>query len=141
MKLQIFAAALSCFCTTTVFAGHHQAGEKADHTSAAWQIEAYSTAAPAFLGEFATVLGSDGSVLRQGTNGWTCQSANPRPVPPTGWRSAHDAMAACHDGEGMKWMMGYIIKRQQSCITYGGRLKIPLGLSEYPDHFIQPARS
>ena len=37
-----------------------------------------------------------------------CQSANPRPVPKTGWGSAHEAMAACHDGEGMKWMMGYM---------------------------------
>ena len=108
MTRQILAGALLCLCTTTVLAGHHEAGESADHTSAAWQIEAYSTAAPAFLGAFATVLGSDGSVLRQGTNGWTCQSANPRPLPPTGWRSAHEAMAACHDGEGMKWMMGYM---------------------------------
>ena len=89
-------------------AEHHAADEASDHTSHAWQIEAYSTAAPDFIGDFATVIGIDGSVLREGSNGWICQSANPRPVPDTGWGSAHEAMPACHDGEGMKWMMGYM---------------------------------
>ena len=94
--------------TSLAIAGHHKEGEKADHTSAAWQIKAYSSAAPDFLGDFATIIGIDGSVLREGTNGWICQPANPRPVPATGWGSAHEAMPACHDGEGMKWMMGYM---------------------------------
>jgi len=93
---------------SAALAGHHEAGEGEDHASAAWQIKAYSTAAPDFIGDFATVIGSDGSVLREGSNGWICQSGNPRPVPKTGWGSPHEAMAACHDGEGMKWMMGYM---------------------------------
>jgi len=79
-----------------------------NHASPQWQIAAYSSAAPDFIGDFATVIGSDGSVLREGSNGWICQSANPRPVPKSGWGSPHEAMAACHDGEGMKWMMGYM---------------------------------
>ena len=64
------------------------------HTSDKWQIWAYSTAAPSFLGDKATIIGSNGKVIREGTNGWTCQAGNPRPVPVKGWKSAHDAMPA-----------------------------------------------
>ena len=50
-----------------------QAGEPAGpHDGAEWQIWAYSSAAPAPLGTNATVLGLDGTVLREGSNGWTC---------------------------------------------------------------------
>ena len=103
----VLMLALACSASLAI-ARHHEKGEKADHNSAAQQIKAYSSAAPDFFGDFATVIGSDGSVPRQGANGWICQSANPRPVPATGWSSAHETMPACHDGEGMKWMMGYM---------------------------------
>ena len=107
--MKYLAGICALFMSCAALAGHHKEGESAvDHTSAAWQIKAYSSAAPDFLGDFATVIGIDGAVLRGGTNGWICQSANPRPVPSGGWRSAHEAMPACHDGEGMKWMMGYM---------------------------------
>ena len=89
-------------------AGHHEGDKAIDHNSAEWQIQAFSSAAPKFLGDFATIIGTDGTVLREGSNGWVCQSANPRPVPDSGWASPHEAMPACHDGEGMKWMMGYM---------------------------------
>ena len=70
------ALCLSLACTASLAAaGHHEEGEKSDHNSAAWQIKAYSSAAPDFLGDFATIIGSDGSVLREGSNGWICQSA------------------------------------------------------------------
>ena len=72
------------------------------HSSAAWQIWAYASAAPAPLGERATILGTDGTVLREGTNGWTCMAGNPRPVPDAGWANAHEAMPMCTDAEGMK---------------------------------------
>ncbi|MFL2628235.1 MAG: hypothetical protein ACJ0OQ_00510, partial [Candidatus Marisimplicoccus sp.] len=48
------------------------------HTSAEWQIWAYSTAAPDYIAADAGVLGPDMSVLREGTNGWTCLPVNPR---------------------------------------------------------------
>ena len=41
----------------------------APHTSAEWQIWAYSTAAPSFIGERATVLNQSNDVLREGSNG------------------------------------------------------------------------
>ena len=75
-----------------------------DHASAEWQIAAYSSAAPAYIGDFATVIGGKGEVLREGTNGWTCLGLNPRPFPESGWQDAHDAMPGCGDAEGMKWM-------------------------------------
>ena len=76
-----------------------------DNSSADWQIKTYSSAAPSFIGDFATVIGGKGETLREGSNGWTCQNGNPRPFPETGWKSAHEAMPVCHDDEGMKWMM------------------------------------
>jgi hypothetical protein len=78
------------------------------HTSDKWQIWAYSSAAPSFIGENAAIIGASGKVIREGINGWTCQSANPRPYPEKGWKNPHEAMAVCHDDEGMKWMMAYM---------------------------------
>ena len=34
-----------------------------------WQIKAYTSAAPAFIGDHATVISAAGKVLREGTNG------------------------------------------------------------------------
>ena len=107
MKAKKIATLILTVSAVHAAAEHHQTAV-ADHRSAAWQIEAYSTAAPEFIGLSATIIGISGDVLREGSNGWTCQSANPRPVPEAGWSSAHEAMAACHDGEGMKWMTGYM---------------------------------
>ena len=42
------------------------------HDSDEWQIWAYSKAAPDFIGEFATIVGGDGKVIREGSNGWSC---------------------------------------------------------------------
>ena len=38
------------------------------HTSDKWQIWAYSSAAPSFIGDNAAIIGSSGEVLREGTN-------------------------------------------------------------------------
>ena len=65
-----------------------------DHASKAWQIGAYSSAAPIFIASFASVVGGDGEILREGTTGWTSISLNPRPFPKLGWKSPHDAMHA-----------------------------------------------
>ena len=78
------------------------------HTSDKWQIWAYSTAAPSFLGSKATIIGGNGEVIREGTNGWTCQAGNPRPVPVKGWKNAHEAMPACFDEVGAKWMEAFM---------------------------------
>ena len=72
------------------------------HTSDKWQIWAYSSAAPSFIGNNAAIIGASGEVIREGNNGWTCQSANPRPYPKKGWKNPHEAMAVCHDDEGMR---------------------------------------
>ena len=58
-----------------VYAGNY------DNTSEEWQIQAYSSAAPDFIGNFATIIGSDGKVIREGSNGWTCMAGNGRPYP------------------------------------------------------------
>ena len=82
----------------------------APHTSAEWQIWAYSTAAPAYIAGDATVLGPDMSVLREGNNGWTCLPVNPRGQsdPENGWVDAHEAMPLCGDTEVFKWISAYL---------------------------------
>ena len=51
------------------------AGEPSgSHASEEWQIWAYTTSAPAFIGDLATVIGADGSVIREGSNGWRCEA-------------------------------------------------------------------
>ena len=94
------------FMMQTALTPARQALNNPDHTSKEWQIAAYSSAAPAYIGDFASVIGGSGEVLREGNNGWTCLSLNPRPFPEKGWKDTHDAMPGCGDAEGMKWMQG-----------------------------------
>ena len=80
------------------------------HTSAEWQIWAYSTAAPSYIAKDATVLNEKMEVLREGTNGWTCLPVNPRGMSDqeNGWKDAHEAMPLCGDAEVFKWISAYL---------------------------------
>ena len=79
------------------------------HNEAAWKIAAFSSAAPAKIGDHATVMDTDGAtVLRAGTNGWTCMSANMHPEPAEGWPTAHNAEPICLDAVGFQWIAGYM---------------------------------
>ena len=71
-----------------------------------WQIKAYTSAAPAFIGDHATVISDAGKVLRQGTNGWTCR--NLVPMPDGGFADAHASAAACSDPNAVAWVEAYI---------------------------------
>jgi len=86
-----------------------RAGEpKGSHASPAWEIWAYSQAAPPYIGDGATIVGGDGEVKRQGTNEWTCLAGNGRARPESGWPSVHVASPICADPEGMKWIQAYV---------------------------------
>ena len=52
----------------------------------------------------------DGSVLREGSNGWTAMPGNPRGMsnPEIGWKDPHEAMPMVTDAQGMKWAMAYM---------------------------------
>ena len=118
-KLKIFSLA------AILLSFNLSAGEPyGSHTADKWQIWAYSSAAPAFIGDNAAIIGAGGKVLREGSNGWTCQSGNPRPYPAKGWKNSHEAMAACHDDEGMKWMMAYMqgVSRHMTDTSYGAAI-------------------
>ena len=80
------------------------------HNSAEWKIWAYSTAAPSFISSNCTVVDLDGTVLREGTNGWTAMAANPRGMsdPDNGWKDAHEAMPMVGDPQAMIWAMAYM---------------------------------
>jgi hypothetical protein len=64
---------IALFLVANISAGHHEGG-KMHGNSAEWEIETYTSSAPDFIGDFATVVSASGDVLREGTNGWTCPS-------------------------------------------------------------------
>tara|TARA_Y100001970_G_scaffold131137_1_gene161779 strand:- start:8 stop:622 length:615 start_codon:yes stop_codon:yes gene_type:complete len=78
---------------------------KGSHASSEWQIWAYTTSAPSFIGNFATVIGGDGSVIREGTNGWRCEAF--MPMPDGGFKVPHDAAPACSDKNAVAWAIAY----------------------------------
>jgi hypothetical protein len=80
------------------------------HTSTEWKIWAYSTAAPSFIAANCSVVDVDGTVLREGTNGWTAMAANPRGMADSenGWKDPHEAMPMVGDGPAMQWAMAYM---------------------------------
>jgi hypothetical protein len=89
----------------------NESGEPSgSHTSAEWQIWAYSTAAPSYIAKNATVLNEKMEMLREGTNGWTCLPVNPRGMSDSenGWKDAHEAMPLCGDAEVFKWISAYL---------------------------------
>ena len=75
------------------------------HVQNEWQIWAYTSTAPDFIGDFATVIGADGSVIREGTNGWRCEAFIP--MPEGGFKSPHDAAPACSDKNSVAWANAY----------------------------------
>ena len=105
MKLKSFnITSLGLLFSLSIFANSHS-----DHSSDMkkdFEIKAYTGAAPDFIGNFATVIGSDGKVLKEGTNGWTClaftanmmgDSMDPRMATP-----------ACMDSNAMAWADAYM---------------------------------
>ena len=106
----IILLALITSCNMPVENQTNNGEPEGSHTSAEWQIWAYSTAAPDYIAADASVLGPDMSVLREGTNGWTCLPVNPRGQsdPENGWVDAHEAMPLCGDTEVFKWISAYL---------------------------------
>ena len=98
-------------CETAVVEKVETNGEpEGPHTSAEWKIWAYSTAAPSFIAAECTVVDTDGTVLREGTNGWTAMPGNPRGMsdPENGWKAPHEAMPMVMDAQAMKWAMAFM---------------------------------
>ena len=102
--------AIAYIALGTSFANAQSREPSEPHTSNAWQIWAYSTAAPSFIAADATIIDGANNVLREGTNGWTCLPANPRGManPDNGWNDAHEAMPLCGDEESFKWVGAYL---------------------------------
>ena len=87
------------FLAFSLSAGYEKGNSKA------WQIKAYSSAAPAYIGDNATIIGASGKILRKGTNGWRCEPF--MPMPEGGFKSAHETAAACSDKNAVAWANAY----------------------------------
>ena len=92
------------FTAISISAGHHESGNSKD-----WEIKAYTSAAPAFIGDNATVIGASGKVIREGSNGWRCEPF--MPMPEGGFKTPHEAAPACSDANAVAWANAY--KSQQ----------------------------
>ncbi|NCX34289.1 MAG: hypothetical protein EBX23_02795 [Proteobacteria bacterium] len=99
-------ATIFLFTSVGIFAGHHGDGHKSMGNSEEWEIETYTSAAPDFIGNFATVVGASGEVIREGTNGWTCLPFIP--MPKMGFKTANEAAPACADANAVAWANAYI---------------------------------
>ncbi len=77
--------------------------------SVEWEIKAYTSAAPAFIGDYATVISASGETLREGSNGWTCRPLVP--MPEGGYADAHASAAACSDANAVAWVEAYIANK------------------------------
>ena len=79
-----------------------------------WKIQTFSSAAPAAIAANATVLDwndslkAPGTVIRKGSNGWTCLPLEPPPS--GGYTTAAQAAPMCGDSMAMAWGQGYLSK-------------------------------
>ena len=99
MKKIYFTFLIAPFC---LLADDH----KAQGNSIDWEIEAYTTSAPDFIGNFATVISASGEVLREGCNGWTCLPFIA--MPKMGFKTKNEAAPACADQNAMAWANAYL---------------------------------
>ena len=97
----LFVAAMTACATET-------AETIVDQSSDKWKIEAFSSAASQQIADGATVLDKDGTVLREGSNGWTCMSGSPKDEPDGGWDSVAQSQPVCADQVGLEWMKAYM---------------------------------
>ena len=97
MKFTLMIFIIAAF---SLSAGHHEGGNTKD-----WEIKTYSSAAPAFIGDHATIIGASGKVLREGTNGWRCEPF--MPMPEGGFKHPHESAAACSDKNAVAWANAY----------------------------------
>ena len=97
------------FLIANISAGHHEGGKMHGNT-AEWEIETYTSSAPDFIGDYATVVSASGEVLREGTNGWTCLPFIA--MPKMGFKTANEAAPACADANAVAWADAYI------CLLY-----------------------
>ena len=106
-NLSLALALLSLFsCGANMDNSENKGEPDGSHASAEWQIWAYSTAAPDFIGDFATVKDSNGKVIREGSNSWVCLAFNP--MPEGGFNTPHDANPACGDAASLAWVDAYM---------------------------------
>ena len=90
---------------SNVSAGNHGDTHQMRNNSPEWEIEAYTSAAPSFIGDHATVIGASGKVLREGTNGWRCEPF--MQMPKGGFKNPHETAAACSDKNAVAWADAY----------------------------------
>ena len=101
-------SAMFLLTAVTINAGHHESGHKGNTVE--WEIETYTSSAPDFIGDFATVVGASGKVIREGTNGWTCLPFIP--MPKMGFKNANEAAPACADANAVAWANAYIAQEK-----------------------------
>ena len=118
----LFVSIFLIACETVVVEKIETSDEpEGPHTSNEWKIWAYSTAAPSFIADECTVVDMDGTILREGSNGWTAMAANPRDPanPENGWKDPHEAMPMVGDAASFAWVSAYMAGTKPEMETDG----------------------
>ena len=113
--------------TRTAEVGRADSAQPAATTAKAgtteWKIQTFSSAAPAAIAANATVLDwndslkAPGTVIRKGSNGWTCLPLSPPPS--GGYTGAAQAAPMCGDSMSMLWGEGFLSKTKPKNKTLG----------------------
>ena len=103
-----FLGAIFLLTAVSMHAGHHESVIKGN--SVDWEIKDLYFSSSRFIGDFATVVGASGKVLREGTNGWMCLPFIP--MPKMGFKNANEAAPACADANAVAWANAYIAQEK-----------------------------
>ena len=95
-----FLISVGLFFTVSVFGAHHESAVKAEYSKQ--QItEIALSAAPSNVSSKATIMDSNGKILREGSNGWTCMPGTP---------PNDNVNPMCVDKAWQKWLKAYMEK-------------------------------
>ena len=100
MKKSLMILVMLC-SVSSVYGAHHEL-----NTSKI--IEIAMSAAPSNVSEQATIMGSDGSILREGNNGWICMPGSP---------PNENVAPMCVDQAWQKWLQAYMTQSTY-CLLY-----------------------
>ena len=95
-----FLISVCLFFTVSVFGAHHESAVKAEY-SKQHITEIALFAAPSNVSSKATIMDSNGKILREGSNGWTCMPGTP---------PNDNVNPMCVDKAWQKWLKAYMEK-------------------------------
>ena len=93
-----FVSSLCLFFVVPLFGAHHESSEKSEY-SKKQIMEIAMSSAPSNVSSKATIIDSNGKILRKGSNGWTCMPGTP---------PNENVNPMCVDKAWQKWLKAFM---------------------------------